>query len=345
MRFALPPCAAAAFLLAGAAATAQTPPPAPATTAAARSVAIPDNAVAARVNGQPILGLAVRRVLSDIPPDKQAEVREELLNQLIDNVLVEQYLLQMRVEVADQEVEKRLQEIRSQEKQQKKDLDEELKKRGVGLDELRGFIKADLRWEAFATKQTDEAKLKAYFDANKDMFDGSAVRARHILVTPPANDPKAEAEAVAKLKALKKQVETEVAAGLAKLPPTNDNLAREQARGRLTEESFGDLAKKESVCPSKDFGGDVRWFSRDGSMAEPFSRAAFACQTFQMTEPVKTQFGYHLILVTDRKPGTEHKYEEVKDRVKDIYGDKLREAVIAMMRQRAKIEITPLPKQ
>jgi hypothetical protein len=295
----------------------------------------------ARVNGQPISALAVRRALRDIPPPKQADVREEIINLLVDNILVEQYLVQMRVEVDDKDVEKRLELMRSEAAKDKKDFEQELKKGELGLDELRGFIKADLRWEAFCSKQVDEAKLKAYFETNKEMFDGSAVRARHILLTPPANDPKADAEAVAKLKAFKLQVETEVAAGLAKLPPDADKIAREKARGTLAEESFAALAKKESACPSREVGGDVAWFSRAGSMVEPFSRAAFACQQFQMTEPVKTQFGYHLILVTDRKPGKEAKYEEKHEMVKNVYGEKLREAVVTMMRPRAKIEITP----
>src|SRR5579883_3057616 len=201
MRLLRPHCAAAAVLLAALPVAAQTPPPAaPAPAAAA---AVPDNTPVARVNGQPISALAVRRALRDIPPAKQAEVREEIINLLVDNILVEQYLVQMRIEVDDKDVEKRLEQMRTEAAKDKKDFDQELKRGELGLDELRGFIKADLRWEAFCAKQVDEAKLKAYFDANKDMFDGSAVRARHILLTPPANDPKAEAEAVAKLKAFK----------------------------------------------------------------------------------------------------------------------------------------------
>jgi peptidyl-prolyl cis-trans isomerase C len=173
------------------------------------------------------------------------------------------------------------------------------------------------------------------------MFDGSAVRALHILLTPAANDPKAGSEAAAKLQRMKQQVEAVVAAALAKLPPDADKLAREKARARETEASFAALAKKESACPSKDQGGDVGWFSRAGTMVEPFSRAAYTCQPYQMTDPVKTQFGYHLILVTERKPGNPSKYEDVKPSVKSVYGEKLREAVVGMMRQRAKVEVTP----
>jgi parvulin-like peptidyl-prolyl isomerase len=309
---------------------------------AAEPVAAPKGAgVAATVNGQPVSEVAVERALKDISRAQRAQVREEIVNLLIDNLLVEQYLIQMKVAVDEKAVEGRLEEIKAEAKKEKKDFEEKLKQAQLTLDELKGFIRADLRWEAFAGGQADEAKLKTYFDTNKEMFDGSQVRARHILLAVPNDDPKAGPDAVAKLQRFKQQVETEAAAGLAKLPPDADKLAREKERARLVEGSFAALAKKESSCPSKEQGGDVGWFSRAGAMVEPFSRAAYACKPYEITDPVKTQFGYHLILVTERKAGKEAKYEDVKADVKNVYGEKLREAVVVMMRQRAKIEIAP----
>jgi peptidyl-prolyl cis-trans isomerase C len=340
MRSALCPCVAA-LLLGGQFA------PARAQTAAApgtaQAVSVPKSTdVAASVNGQVILEMAVQRALRGIPAVQRAQVREEVINLLIDNVLVDQYLLQLKVNVDEKAVDKRLDEIRADAKKDKKDFDEKLREGQLGIDELRTFIRADLRWEAFAASQVNETKLKAYFDANKEMFNGSAVKARHILLTPPVDDPKAGSEAVAKLQRFKQQVESEVAAGLAKLPAEADNLTREKERARLTEGSFAALAKKESSCPSKEAGGDVGWFNRAGPMVDPFSRAAYACKPYEMTEPVKTQFGYHLILVTERKPGNDTKYDDIKTEVRNVYGEKLREAVVVMMRPRVKIEITPV---
>jgi parvulin-like peptidyl-prolyl isomerase len=338
MRSALRRWAVPALLLTGLPAAAQTPGAAPAAPAASPT----GTGDAARVNGQPIPEFAVERALRGIPATQRSQVREEILNLLIDNQLVEQYLLQMRVQVDDQAVEKRLEEIKAEAKKEKKDFDQKLKESQLGVDELRGFIRADLRWEAFAAGQADEAKHKAYFEANKEMFDGSEVRASHILLVPAANDANAGDAAAAKLRQLKQQIEAETAAGMAKLPADADGLAREKERQRLLEAGFATAAKKESACPSKEMGGDVGWFRRAGAMVEPFSRAAYACKPYQMTEPVKTQFGYHLILVTARKPGKEAKYEDVKNDVRNVYGEKLREAVVMMMRERAKIEITPV---
>jgi parvulin-like peptidyl-prolyl isomerase len=341
---AFPGMLAVAVCLTALPAFAQSPPANPAAPAAPVAVAN-NNAVAATVNGQPISEMAVQRALKGIAAAQRNQVREEILNLLIDNALVEQYLQQMRVEIAEADVAKRLEEIKAEAKKENKDFEAKLQESQLTVDELRGFIRADLRWESFCAKQADEAKLKAYFDANKEMFDGSQVRARHILLAVPGSgathvsDPKADAEAAAKLQGFKRQIEAEIAAGLAKLPPEADNLAREKERARLTEGSFATMAKKESACPSKEMGGDVGWFGRAGAMVEPFSRAAYACKPHQITDPVKTQFGYHLILVTERKPGKEPKYEDIKPEVKNIYGEKLREAVVIMMRQRAKIEI------
>jgi len=74
-------------------------------------------------------------------------------------------------------------------------------------------------------------------------------------------------------------------------------------------------------------------------MVEPFARAAFALKPFQMSDPVGTEFGYHLILVVDSKPGKTVKYEDVKTRVQDVYSERLREAVIAGYKGQKKIEI------
>jgi uncharacterized protein (DUF486 family) len=152
------------------------------------------------------------------------------------------------------------------------------------------------------------------------MFDGSQVRARHILLTPPSGDPRAVEQAKADLLKYKQEIEQNVAKEIAKLPATADALAREQARTKLLEDEFGKVAREKSACPSKQQGGDVDFFPRGGSMVEAFAATAFGLKPHEMSGVVQTQFGVHLILATDRRPGR----DEVRGRAGGRQGGLLR---------------------
>jgi peptidyl-prolyl cis-trans isomerase C len=77
-----------------------------------------------------------------------------------------------------------------------------------------------------------------------------------------------------------------------------------QAKDLLTKigagESFSDLARKHSECPSGKSGGDLGWFGK-GQMVGEFEKAAFEGQKGKVVGPVKTQFGWHLIKILDQR--------------------------------------------
>jgi len=68
----------------------------------------------------------------------------------------------------------------------------------------------------------------------------------------------------------------------------------------LAGKSFADAAREYSECPSSRQGGDLGYFGH-GAMVQEFDKAAFEIPVNQVSEPVKTQFGWHLILVTDKR--------------------------------------------
>ncbi len=296
----------------------------------------PAKPIAATVNTQPIYESALLPGLSRVPAERKAEARVELLNYLIDNSLVDQYLTQFQVKVEKADVDKKVEEIKAEIKRtQNKEFAQFLIDVKLSEADLREQIFNDLRWEKFATAQATDKVLADLFNGNKDLFDGGMVRARHILLTPA--DAKAADAAVAQLRAIKLEIETAVAAELAKTPTGPD---AEKARIKLTDEKFAAKAKELSVCPSgKSAGGDLGLFHRGGDMVEPFARVAFALKPYQMSDAVKTQFGYHLILVTDRKPGTDVKFEDVKTAVKEVYYDKLREAIVEQQHARRRSKL------
>lgn len=321
-----------AFLCLPAAAQERAPAP-------ASAPAVDPNKVAATVNGQPILEMALQRGLKAVPAAKHADVRPEILNRLVDNLLIEQHLLQLTITVDNKEVDAVVEEIKGDIKKANKTFEEVMKELQLSEDELRTHITADRRWNKFVDKQVTDKALKDLFEANKDMFDGSMVRARHLQLTPAANDAKAGEQAKAQLLLWRKQIEEQVAAGLAKLPPASDNLAREQARTRLLDDAFAALAREKSQCASKEVGGDVGEFPRVAHRVEAFAKTAFALKPYQMSDVVQTPFGYHLILVTNRRPGRDVKFDDVKEEVRELFSAQLREQLAPKLRQTAKIEI------
>ena len=127
---------------------------------------------------------------------------------------------------------------------------------------------------AEVTVTDDEAKK--YYDEHKNEFEQPAtVSAKHILVD---NEE------------LCSEVKNKIASG---------------------ELSFEEAAKQYSTCPSKEQGGNLGVFGR-GMMVPEFEEAAFGLELEKVSEPVQTQFGYHLILVESKKEAKEKSFEEVK---------------------------------
>jgi len=299
---------------------------------------------AATVNGRDIPELAVYRALLPIPEDLRAKARQEIVSLLIENALIDQYLEQLKVVVDPAAVEARCKEIQNDSnKKDAKGFENMLKAMVLTEADLRLQVANELRFDKFVEQQGTDKVLRGMFEGNHAMFDGTMMRARHILITPPEGNAQAAAEARARLAAIKKQIEDKAAQEAAKVGPDADNLTREKARMKALDEAFADCATRESACPSKKDGGNLPWFPRIGerAMVEPFARAAFALKPFQISDVVTTQFGLHLILAVDQKPGKEVKYEDVRDFVRDVYADRLHEAIVARMRPAARIVVTP----
>jgi len=332
-------------------ATAQVPggpqpaaPVVPPVTPMAKAPEVRPTGTAATVNGQAIPEVAVYRALRQFPAEHHGMARKEIMAHLIENVLIDQYLNAIKVTLEDKEIDALINELKAELATAKppKDYAKELEAMMLTEAEFRTEVTAQLKWEKFIKTQGTDAALKQLFDSSPDVFDGTMVRARHILLTPGTDEAK-QKEAAQKLRGIKQVVEQESAKAVAALPPTADALAKEQTRVAKTEELFSAYAKEYSSCPSKKDGGDLSFFPRTGAMVEPFAKAAFALKQFEMTDVVSTEFGYHLILVTARKQGVAKKFEDVKEDVRMLYAMRLREAVVEQMKPKAQITMTTPP--
>ncbi len=326
----------ALFLLAGLLVAQPPLPPLPVQPPKADPPAPARDIVAARVNGQVIPELAVHRGLMRVPVQRRDEARKDVLNYLIDNAIVDQYLLQLKIAVEAKEIEEQVEKVKKEAAAEKRDFKQLLESLIITEDELRTEMAGALRWDKFVLKYATDKVLQDYFKGNMDMFNGSRVHARHILLSTA--DGKKEA-AAAELTQIKKTIDAEVGQAVAKLPPNADAITREKTRAAALEQAFSKAAGERSTCPSKKEGGDLGFFPRAGAMVEPFARAAFALKPYQMSDPVATDFGYHLILAVDYKPGKEVRFEEVKPFVQEVYGERLREAVLGQYKAKSKIEI------
>ena len=152
--------------------------------------------------------------------------------------------------------------------------------------------------KTLSTVKVEDADLKKYYDEHKAEFvSEESVTASHILVD---SEEKAK-EILADIKA-----------------------------GKI---SFADAAKKESSCPSKERGGDLGRFGK-GQMVPEFDVAVFAMEEGEISEPVKTQFGYHLINLTAKHPAEELAFSEVRDQInRKVLTDKQQAAYASKLNQ------------
>ncbi|MCS7158950.1 MAG: peptidylprolyl isomerase, partial [Gemmatales bacterium] len=102
---------------------------------------------------------------------------------------------------------------------------------------------------------------------------------------------------------------------------------------------FAEAAKKYSQDPSSALGGDLGYFPPRSHDADPFIRTASRLKVGEISEVVHTEFGCHLITVTDRKPGKPTTFEQVRDLVLDMYVEEVKARVLLEERKKAKVEV------
>jgi peptidyl-prolyl cis-trans isomerase C len=103
-------------------------------------------------------------------------------------------------------------------------------------------------------------------------------------------------------------------------------------------EDFAALAKQYSLDGSKDYGGDLGYFTAPEMVVE-FSTAAFALKAGEISQPVKTDFGWHIIKLEDRKMGAAQPYDQVKSAIRNVLLRRKVQETMDKIRAASKVEI------
>jgi peptidyl-prolyl cis-trans isomerase C len=239
-----------------------------------------------------------------LPPAFVEQYKKQLRQQILERIIIEQLLDEKvkaaKIVVTDEEVIEHIKEMTSQQRPplSMEDFKALIEASGQSFDEVKLRIQRGLAYQKLMEAQWagkinfKEEDVKKYYSENKSKFETpEQVRASHILIKPDIADPNAdpnEAKATAKAKA--------------------QDLLKQIKDGA----DFAELAKTNSGCPSSTKGGDLGFFGR-GQMVPPFEKAAFALKVGQVSDVVETQFGYHIIKVTDRKDASVTTFEQAKD--------------------------------
>ena len=227
----------------------------------------------------------MRRPFPEAGTAQYNQLRASIVNYLVQNQVIKDKAAEMNVTVTDKAFQDRIKQIITQVGGQKK-LDKLLKQQSVTQAQLEAQLKAQMLQDAVQQKvyagiKVSQADIEKYFNnpANKSQFNvPESVDARHILVKT-----KAEAE---KVRALLEA----------------DN----------SDANWKKVAKQYSTdSGSKNNGGSLGNFPK-GRMVKPFEDAAFALKVGQISQPVKSQFGYHVIEVTKKTPGSKQTLAQAK---------------------------------
>ncbi len=308
----------------------------------------PDSA-AVLVNGVPIMEsdidalllprLRIQGANESLLPQMRSAFHDRAVETLIDQRLMGEKVRQAGIEISDEEFAKIMDEdldrylasqsLTREDYEQRlramtgMSLQDQITRRAADPSVRAGCLHAKLIEKMFPEKlRVSDDEIKKYYEENLErVFKKPAeVRASHILL------------------------------GKAGMTDEEKTVARKEAEGILLKvkspgADFAALAKQYSTCPSKEKGGDVGFFAREGAMAGPFADAAFALEPGKISDVVESPFGFHIIKVTERKEASLTSMDQAKEGIRtQLKYDKTQDEITRYateLREAAKIEYPP----
>lgn len=224
--------------------------------------------------------------------------KDSVLEQMINTEVLYQQAKKDNLLPSKEEVDKQFKEFQKEAKENKT-YEENMKKLGITDEDIKkeqeiGIAIQNYKDNFSKTTKISDEEMKKYYDDNKSEFYEDKVQASHILIKTVDDNGKELSD--------KKQEEAKKKA---------EDILKKVKSG----EEFAKLAKEYSEDGSASNGGDLGFFTK-GEMVPEFETAAWGLKPGEVSELVKTQYGYHIIKVTD-KLDKQLSFDDVKDTIKN----------------------------
>jgi parvulin-like peptidyl-prolyl isomerase len=256
--------------------------------------------------------------------EKLRELRLKALDRLVEEKVLDYEAKKAGIKVTNKEVESIIDDIKRRGNATQEDLEKALAKDGLTYGAYKKEIERQLtrrrlvQWSIKVEPKANEKALREFYEKNSAQYRTvESYRPAHILFVVPRN---ATSEQTLEIRMRCQKVLDRIKSG----------------------ENFGEMALLYSQDPSAKGGGDLGFFKR-GELLPPLERAALGLKVGEVSGIVRTDFGFHLIKLLDRKGGHPLPFEEVKERIEaDYLGweyDKAVKQFISSAKEKSVIEI------
>jgi peptidyl-prolyl cis-trans isomerase SurA len=272
----------------------------------------------------------MERLSAERDPKKRAEARQALLlrftNQLIGEKLMDKEIKELGLSATEREVDQAIDDVLRQNNLESREaLEERIRAEGLSMKTYREVLAGQMsRMKLVQLKvsprvKLTEADLRAeYAQYTKNERGDAEVHARHILLQLPKNAPADQVEA------------------------TRKRALAIVAEARRPGMDFEALARARSEGPSAADGGDLGFFRR-GQMVPAFDKVVFGLKVGEVSEPVRTDFGWHVIKVEERRAVDVPKFDDLREQLAEKLRrektEKFVEQYVAELRRNAIVQV------